>query len=643
MIGIIVYLYFLFIGYVYSCHVFYEKDIYFRGWMGGIFGHTILMMGIVLPSVFCGFSYLSHIILIVLSALPLGYIIKKNGVEYVKKSLGVKGTDEQSCMGGRIFICLVLPITLVISVLLTNHTLVTNSSGGYSCGQCTFGDLQMHLGFITSIAEQRQFPPNYVFLAGYKMNYPFFVDMLSSSLYLFGTSLRWAILIPSYVISLLLVTGFYFLSHKVTGNRAASVLAVIFFFFCGGFGFSYFFEGAKADHTAFTKIFTDYYHTPTNYNENNIRWSNSICDMIIPQRTTMAGWLMILPALWLLIDAVKTKSRSRYITIGLLAGAMPMVHTHSFLALGMISAVMFFAYLIDEKKPEDKKEYIINWVIYGGIVAVMAAPQLLYWTFSQTSGNESFLNYQFNWVNHNDPYLWFYLKNWGIAALFAVPAVIKANKDNKKLLCGCALIFIVAELILFQPNEYDNNKLFFIVYMIVIMLVSDWLVFMWKKLKGVPGRAYLAVLVIIAGTLSGVLTIGREYYSGGIYETFSKDKIEMAEYIKENTPRDATFLTGTYHLNPVPSLAGRNVYVGSSLYVYFHGLGDEYNSRNNNVGSVYSGSYNNLVKFCKENDIDYVYVGADEKNKLNLNESALSKLEKVYSVGTETLYKVNDI
>lgn len=643
MIGVIVYLYFLFIGYVYSCHVFDKKDIYFRAWMGGIFGHAILMMGIVIPSMFCGFTYLSHIILVVLSALPAGYIIKKNGISSVKKSLGIRKGDESSPMGGTIFACLVLPITLIIAVLLTSHILAPYEGGGYGCGQCTFGDLQMHLGFVTSIAEQRQFAPNYVFLDGYKMNYPFFVDMLSSSLYLFGTSLRLAVLIPSYVISLLLVMGFYFLSHKVTRNKAASILATVFFFFCGGFGFSYFFEGAKADRTVFKKIFTEYYQTPTNYNGRNIRWANAICDMIIPQRTTMAGWLMIMPTLWLLIDAVKTKTRKNYVALGLLAGCMPMIHTHSFLALGMISAVMFFAYLFDEKKAENKKEYIINWAVYGGIVAVMATPQLLYWTFRQTSGNEAFLKHQFNWVNHNDPYLWFYLKNWGIAALFAVPAVIKADKDNKKLLCGCALVFVIAEFILFQPNEYDNNKLFFVVYMILLMVVSDWLVLIWEKLKGIPGRVYLAVLVVIAGTLSGALTIGREYRSGNQYQTFTRDQIDMAEYIKENTPKDAVFLTGSYHLNPVPSLAGRNIYIGSSLYVYFHGFDDEYYKRNADMKKAYSGSYDNLVKFCKEKGIDYVYVGSNENgsNDYTVNKSAVSRLEKVYSTGTETLYKVN--
>lgn len=631
--GIVLYAYFLFIGFLYADMLFKEKDIYFRGWMGGIFGNVILMMGIVPIACILKFSLLSHIILALLAAVPY-VVIKLRKKDRKIISINIKEGEEY--ISNKIFLCLILPITVVIGVLLTNHILAPTANGVAS-GQCTYGDLQMHLSFVTSIAEQQSFPPEYSLLSGTTLNYPFFVDMLSSSLYQFGLPLRWAVLIPSYIISLLLVTGFYIVAYSITKKKSAAVLATVFFFLNGGFGFAYFFEGAKADSTAFTKIFTDYYHTPTNFNENNIRWANTICDMIIPQRTTMAGWCMILPTLWLLIDAVKTKRRERYIEIGVLAGCMPMIHTHSFLALGMISAVMFFAYLYKE---EDRKSYIINWVIFGGIVLVMAFPQLMYWTFRQTSGNESFLKYTFNWVNEKDPYLWFYLKNWGIMAIFAVPAFLYASKDNKKLLGGGILIFVISEFILFQPNPYDNNKLFFIAYMLVVMLVSDYLIYLFEKLKGVRGRAFLAVLVIAAGTLSGILTIGREYKSGAQYQTFSNDDIEFADYIKENTEPDAVFLTGTGHLNPVAVLAGRTIYVGSSLYVHFHGMGNEFTVRENNVKKALSGSYEDMKKLCEENGITYVYVGSNERSMCQVNEQMLSRLEKVYSQGNNTLYKV---
>lgn len=631
MIGVLYYLYFLILGFLYSKYIF-NKNIYFHIWIGGVLGNVILMVGIMLPSFIFGFTILSHIILMILAIIPLVILFKIKGLP----KFNIK-TNKSDAMNGKIFWFLIIPIFLLIAILLTNHILVPTKDGGVASGQSTYGDLNMHLGFVTSISEQEKFPPDYVFLSETRNNYPFLVNSLSSSLYSFGTTLRFAVLIPSYVICLLLVMGFYYLAHKITDSKWAAILATTFFFIGGGFGFIYFLDGAKEHTSLFTRIFTDYYHTPTNYNEMNIRWANPICDMIIPQRTTMAGWFMIMPCLWFLIDGCKTNSKKSFIILGILAACMPMIHTHSFLALGIISIGMFICYFV---KSKEKKKVFSNWFIYGLIVLLFGFPQLIFWTFQQTTVSSSFLRYQFNWVNHSDPYIWFYIKNWGMVALFTVPAYLYANKDNRKLILSALLLFIIAEFFIFQPNEYDNNKLFFISYMIFLISCCSWYMHIFEKLKKVRGRCFVLILIILLSTLSGLLTIGREMYSGGMYQTFNSDMIKMSEYIKNNTEKDAIFLTSTTHINPVATLAGRNIYVGSSLYVYYHGLGEEFNMRSSSIDRIYSGSYENLIKFCEENNIDYIYVGNYEKASFKLNIETFSKLKEVVSFGEEKLYKV---
>ncbi len=633
MLGTVIYIYFLFLGFLYSNELFKEKDMYFRIYTGAVFGNVLLMAGIVPFAFILGFSYSAHIILMIASVLPYAALKLKRRERFIEINIG--GTETLDL---KVLVCLILPVSLVIWTLMTNHILAPYEGGGVASGQCTYGDLQMHLGFVTSIAEQRKFPPEYAFLAGERLNYPFFVDMLSSSLYLFGTPLRWAVLIPSYVISLLLVSGFYMLAYRITSKKSAAVIAVILFFINGGFGFAYFLDGAKADSAAFTRIFTDYYHTPTNYNEMNIRWSNTICDMIIPQRTTMAGWCMIIPCIYLMLDAIRDRSKKTFLILGVLAGCMPMIHTHSFLALGMISAVML---VIDLAAADDKKSCFISWLYYGIPALALALPQLVFWTFSQTSGNDSFLNFHWNWVNRNDPYLWFYIKNWGVVFLLAVPAFFNADKEKRKLFAAGVFIFFMAEIIQFQPNEYDNNKLFYITYMITVIIVGGFMCELYEKLKGIKLRAYFAVLAIAAATLSGVLTIGREYVSGGQYQTFTENDIKTAEYIKKNIPADAVVLTGTDHINPVVTLAGRTIYVGSSLYVHFHGFGNEYGKRSEEAAAAYSGTADDMLAFCREKGISYVYISDRERRSMGASDTAAAKLEQVYSVGTNILYKVN--
>lgn len=338
---------------------------------------------------------------------------------------------------------------------------------------------------------------------------------------------------------------------------------------------------------------------------------------------------MVLYAMSLLKEAAQSGERRLFILLGLLAGVMPMIHTHSFLALGMMSVVVFFTCM----PKKDVRGYIVNWVIYGAIALSMSMPQLFYWTFRQTVGNDSFLRWQFNWVNHNDPYLWFWLKNWGVIFLFAIPAFLDTSKENKRFTAGGILIFVAAEMILFQQNEYDNNKLFYIVYMLAVILVAEYLTRLFAKLyKNTRGTVLLAAAVIAAQTLSGALTIGREYVSGGEYRTFTDADISLAGWVSENTPADAVFATGTQHLNPVAALSGRNIYVGSQLYVYFHGYKEEYAKRSKHIEGLYKSPdakrlRNNMDKI----GADYLLLTNNERKSYNTDEHVLASLEKVYS------------
>lgn len=642
MLGVIVYIYFLVLGFLYADMLFKKSAIFTKVWTGGLVGNLILMAGIVPFAFIFKFNIVSHIILMVAAAVPYIIIsIKKKELCILQstkngKKIVLDGNTHKGELDLSIFVFLILPVVIVICALMFNHILYMKNGAAYS-GQCTYGDLQMHLGFITSIAEQGKFPPEYCFLAGTKLNYPFFINMLSSSLYVFGTPLRWAVLIPSFVFAFMIVMGFYFFAYELTERKSVAVLATVFFFLCGGFGFAYFLEGAKADHTAFTRIFTEYYKTPTNLNDMNIRWSNTICDMIIPQRTTMAGWTYILFALTLLLKAVKENSRKIFLILGVVAGCMPMIHTHSFLALGIISAVMLVISLITAK---DKKECFIAWCYYGIPALVLAMPQLIFWTFTQTGGNSSFLNFHFNWVNEKDPYLWFYIKNWGLVFLFILPAFINTSKMNKALIIAGAAVFAIAELIQFQPNPYDNNKLFYIAYMIALVITTEFFADVYNKLKDIKFRQYIAALVVFVMTFSGALTIIREWRSGGEYQTFSASDIAYADYIKKNTPPDAVFLTGNHHLNPVVSLAGRSIYVGSSLYVFFHGLGNDWNKRSDELKKVYSADYDYMKKFADSNNITYISVTDAERHDCEINETALERFEKMYDENGHTLYKV---
>ncbi len=610
MFGTLYYFSFLILGLMISKLVLKNRDIYFDILSGGILGNMILMCGIIPFAFLFGFNKSSHILLLIISAAIISLL-------FFKKKPTFKFNQNIP------LIFTVIPITLLICILLTNHVMAP-IQGGITSGQSTYGDLAMHMGFVSSIAEQGIFPPSYNVLSGTKLNYPFLIESLSSSLHIFGTSLRWSILIPSFVFCFLIVLGFYKLCLALSEKNSAAVISCILFFIGGGFGFIYFLNGS------FTEIFTGYYTTPTNFIEKNIRWVNPICDMIIPQRTTMAGWCFIIYALLLLYHAKKEQNRCIFALLGIIGGCMPLIHTHSFTALAIISFVLMIFDIVKNKN------YFKNWLIFAVIAAVIATPQLFYWTFSQVSGNTSFLNFKFNWANSGDNYFIFYLKNWGIALLLLIPSILAIKKEHIHFLAASGVVMLIAEFIQFQPNPYDNNKLIFITYMIIIMAIGCLCAQIKDRLKNKKCSVLLITLIIFLGTFSGVLSIVREYISAKDYITFSDSDIEFSEFVKENTDPHAVFLTGSEHLNPISALSGRNIYLGSDLYVYFHGFHEEIQKRSSVVKNIYeSKSISELLSLCE--GIDYIYVSNYEREEFDLSENIISQLTPVYK---NILYKV---
>ena len=80
------------------------------------------------------------------------------------------------------------------------------------------------------------------------------------------------------------------------------------------------------------------------------------------------------------------------------------------------------------------------------MLLLLALPQLLEWTFGQTT-QSGFLLGHFNWGNQGDTYLWFYLKNWGAILLLFVPAMIHCKKEDFDVMSGAFLLWFVVEII----------------------------------------------------------------------------------------------------------------------------------------------------------------------------------------------------
>ena len=358
-----------------------------RIWLGLALGMAMLIWFPALFSFVLGFYLPAQLLGLLLACLlgGAGYYFSRN------RSLTVspwKAEIPFFIAGG-----VVLAICLV---LLSTHTIVLRDGALY-VGQSTYGDLAMHLGFISSIATQGTFPPMYSICPDKPVCYPFLSESVGATIYLLGTSLRFATMLTAGYAMLLVVMGVYCFFQEWLGESRKSVFAMLLFFIGGGFGFWYFFDLLKDHPENLTRLFTEFYETPTNFVPNGLRWVNPIADMMIPQRALLFGWSILFPCLFLLHRAAIKKETSAFLPLAVLAGTLPLIHTHSFLALGIVSGF----YLIRSLYKNEGKQQWLGYAKYLGIVLLLAAPQLIFFTFKQSG---SFLKYHFNWANKSNNY-----------------------------------------------------------------------------------------------------------------------------------------------------------------------------------------------------------------------------------------------
>lgn len=676
--------------------------------IGSILGTVALHWLPTLTSLFMEFTVASHIAALAIFVVLFGVVmfvkpvkkqvigedVKGDGIIVSFKSFGLAIKEAP------VFWSMLVVMFLFFCGLLFSHTIPMGENGEIRTGQCTYGDMNMHLGFITSITQQKTFPPDYSILPGTKLAYPFLCDSISSSVYAFGSSLRVAYMLPMMLAMLQVLLGFYCLAKVVLDSKAKAAFAWICFFLNGGFGFVYFIDLLGKDKEKFNGIFTGFYTTPTNLIDNNVRWSNVIADMVLPQRATMFGWAVLFGTLALLYRAIQDKNTRYFVLVAIFGGALPLIHTHSFLALAMVCVVWVTGYIyelaggnMDEPNKvggylvpaglillsvlqanqsfkdnigktgmmiaglivaaavvvilfylwkavsQNKfKEILSTWGVMLVIVLILALPQLMNWTFKQVGEGES-LRGLFNWANeNNDQYVWFYIKNIGLTAILAVPALVYATKRKFFMAAPALFIWAIAEFMVFQPNEYDNNKLLYIGYALLVILVADYLGDIFVKIKENKkiGSYVLAAVVLVLCTTSGILTLGREWVSGEEYELYGTSQVKLCEFIEENTDPKAVILTNERHNNAVASLTGRNIVCGSDSFLYYHGL--NYSQQRSDQGTMYTTP--NLELF-KQYNVSYVLIGPDERNSYTVDEAAIQSMsDLVFSDNDVQLYKL---
>lgn len=691
VLGTLYFIYFQVAGILLMGRLLKKEGVLTRVLLGSVAGSVLLQWLPVLFSFLFDFTMVSHILAMVV-LLPV-FVPVVLGRYKVKEEV----SDVSACIRYHgVFFGLSACVLVLWIYLLHTHTLSADEMGAMHTGQCTYGDMNMHLGFISSLTVQGTFPPEYSLYPGEKMAYPFLSDSISSGVYLMGASLRFAYILPMIVAFVQVLGGVYLLAVTISGSRVKALLTYILYFFNGGLGFAYFVDWARERKFTAESIFTGFYTTPTNLVDYNLRWVNIIADMLLPQRATLFGYAVLFPALWMLYKAVFAERKEYFVIAGVLVSALPMIHTHSFVAAAFVSAAWLLLYLYREAVVEEKRKIPAGWILFAGvlvmcliqngvnknavqerelltvgiagvafcvccgvvllvflvrksgwknmlqtwgrylgIILLLALPQLCFWTFGQATG-DNFLRGHFNWGNQGDLYPWFYLKNLGLPLILIVGAICAQRKKSGELILPAVVIWYVAEFIVFQPNVYDNNKLLYVAYLLLCIAAADYGVELYAVLKVFGGAKWLAGLFLCGSVLAAALTLGREAVSN--YQLYGQADVKLARYVEENTPPDSVILTHTHHNNAVASLTGRNIVCGADAFLYFHGY--DTTDRKEDIRLMYEYPAENMDLFARY-EVSYIVVSPYERANYALNETVLQEMfEIVFSQDDVQLYKV---
>jgi hypothetical protein len=496
--------------------------------------------------------------------------------------------------------------------LFSTHMLAPAAGGVYSGGSAWY-DMSFHASLSSSFLYGRNFPPLYTMLPPEPLRYPFLPDFQTAALMAAGLSLRTALMITALVLTLATTGLLYSFAYFIARSQKAAVLATMLFLLNGGLGFIDFFRDWWTSGNGFIQFWNTLGVNYANYSERGIHWTNIIVDTLLPQRASLFGLPLALMIFTVFAinwrrwhediseneptDAKEANDLASWmlmLTAGVLTGLLPIIHTHTYIAVGLISLFLFFF------RPR------WTWLAFWAPAVLLAAPYLLPLVREASAGG--ILRLLPGWLGLNESFFPLYLlRNFGLPLLLAVPAWLALPGVWRKFYLAFLLLFVFSFVVVVSPNTFDNGKLTYYWHAVNSVLVASWLV----KLATVYRQRLIASLLVVLCVATGIAALQSENLKW--QQLFTVEEIAVAEYVRQNTAPRALFLTAPAFNQPVTCLAGRPVIRGPTAWLWSHGY--EFREREADVRRIYTGTADAL-ELLRYYSIDYVYLGDAERSDL---------------------------
>jgi hypothetical protein len=441
------------------------------------------------------------------------------------------------------------------------------------------GDICLHLTHINYLASGPRFWPDNPIFAFEKLRYPIGLNLFNAELKLIGIDPIAGIIAVAFVGSLLTLRSLFLFSGP---------FGVAVFLFNGGLaGFQFF-------HSLQLKDFQD-----------DLAWKSIPLAMFVTQR----GLLYAVPVGLLLLHRWRTRlfaphpeEAQPFWADGLLYATLPIFHLHTFLFL---SFLLFWWFLFGDRK---WRPYLLRLVLVSLIPATFGVYVVT--GFSKTGA----LGLKPGWMTgeHEAPW-WFWIHNFGFflpaaAALLiflCLPSkTIERNRiqSTRLFFFPAAMVFLACTFIKFAPWEWDNTKLFFWAY--VVMMGCLWDLFLSRT------NLFLRIPLLFGLFFSGFVSLVGGLRSNS--EGFIIGSVREWEGVEEATkrlPPEAVVAAYPTYNHPV-LVEGHRLVLGYPGHLWSHGL--NYTHYLDELNSLMLGD-SEWQKTAQNLGVDYLFWGPEEE------------------------------
>jgi hypothetical protein len=475
-----------------------------------------------------------------------------------------------------------------------------------------WGDWAAHLSFTGSFAYGHNFPPQFPIDPGNHLGYPFMMDFLAANLVPLGASLPSSLVLTSGLLGLAFPAVMYLAAMRFAGGRAAAAIAVAAFLLSGGLGFIYLV--GDIDKQGIGVLL----HLPREYTLNrdlNYQWLNPVLAYLVPQRTTLFGFSLALIVLLLVWIAVREGlGWKAFLFAGVVAGLTPAFHVHAY---GTIVALAAFWAAFNRRR---------EWLAFFVPAIVLGVPVLAWlWPPASTClDRSSTLPFclQPGWMAFNDfkrdglvwvvpDFIWFWIKNTSVL----IPLIVSAQLLNRWIptrfgtwFAPMWLWFAVPSIVILAPWEWDNTKFLIFFALFGSILAGAFLAALYRR---GPEAALIATGLLVVLVLSGTVDLVRASdYSVSSYQFVDTRGLQLADWVRTNTPPDAVFAVADDHNSPIPTLSGRRILIGYPGWLFTYGL-EDYVQKTTDLKLILAGDPS-APELIRKYGITYVLIGPQE-------------------------------